>query len=403
MVLEGLLQHHVHDLQVACDRQPVVVAGDRADGHPLADRRQRVDVVRGDRPLHVQPGAPLRVAGPAQPSHLLLVVLERALVQPGLVDAAQPGERHRLFLGPGVERVRDPVDHVDGAVEVARTPGASGGPVVDRDPGARRAVVVDRHQLAAGPRCRTGDLGLDARLVDRRRTGPGLLVGDPQRDEGREVVELGDPCGPSLGERGQVRLGGAGLAHRSILPDRSPGRVSGHVTVRVTGWAIGQPDGSRNGRADVESWWQAVSSAARRTRSVVGRPWQRTTYVAHRWRLAARRTGDRGRRRSVRRPSSRMPAQAVSAALSRTMLPRTPLTKAGRLVGGEVAHQVQRLGDRDRVGHVVDVQHLEDRQPQHVAVHRRHPLERPALGVRREHLVDAGPGARRRPRTSSTV
>jgi hypothetical protein len=50
---------------------------------------------------------------------------------------------------------------------------------------------------------------------------------------------------------------------------------------------------------------------------------------------------------------------------------------------------VQGLGDRDRVRDVVDVEHLEGGQPQHVAVHGRHPGEGPALGVGRDDLVEA--------------
>ena len=41
-------------------------------------------------------------------------------------------------------------------------------------------------------------------------------------------------------------------------------------------------------------------------------------------------------------------------------------------------------------GHVVDVQQLVGADPQRVAVDGRHPVERPALGVRREQLVDPG-------------
>src|SRR4029079_15334818 len=59
------------------------------------------------------------------------------------------------------------------------------------------------------------------------------------------------------------------------------------------------------------------------------------------------------------------------------------------LVGGEVADQGQRLADGDGVGYVVDVQQLEDTQSQHVAVDGGHPVEGPALGVLRQHLVDA--------------
>jgi hypothetical protein len=59
-----------------------------------------------------------------------------------------------------------------------------------------------------------------------------------------------------------------------------------------------------------------------------------------------------------------------------------------RVVGREVPDQVHGLADRDRVGHLVDVQDLEDADAQRVAVDGRHPLQRPALGVRRDQLVD---------------
>ena len=83
--------------------------------------------------------------------------------------------------------------------------------------------------------------------------------------------------------------------------------------------------------------------------------------------------------------------QARISSLARIIAPRIPLTNPGESSVDRLAHQRRPPRDGHRVGDVVDVEELVDAEPQHVAVHRRHPLERPALGVLREQLVDARP------------
>jgi hypothetical protein len=60
----------------------------------------------------------------------------------------------------------------------------------------------------------------------------------------------------------------------------------------------------------------------------------------------------------------------------------------GRGVGGQIAGEQHGLADRDAVGHVRRPEQLVDADPQHVPVHGRHPVQRPALGVLRDQLVD---------------
>jgi hypothetical protein len=60
----------------------------------------------------------------------------------------------------------------------------------------------------------------------------------------------------------------------------------------------------------------------------------------------------------------------------------------GRGVGGQVACEQHGLADRDAVGYVLRPEQFVDADPQHVPVHGRHPVQRPALGVLRDQLVD---------------
>ena len=70
------------------------------------------------------------------------------------------------------------------------------------------------------------------------------------------------------------------------------------------------------------------------------------------------------------------------------MRPSTPLTKRGESSVDSILGQLDGLVDDDRVGHVVAPQQLVDAHAQHGAVDGGHPLQRPALGVFGEQLVD---------------
>ena len=70
-----------------------------------------------------------------------------------------------------------------------------------------------------------------------------------------------------------------------------------------------------------------------------------------------------------------------------------PLTKPGRVRGAELLGGLDRLVDRHLRGHVGDVQELGERHAQDVALERRDPVERPALRVAPDQLVQLGPVA----------
>ena len=90
---------------------------------------------------------------------------------------------------------------------------------------------------------------------------------------------------------------------------------------------------------------------------------------------------DRPRCRAVR-------ARRLSATRSRDPAEQA-VDEARRVVGRQLLGQLHRLADRDRVGDVVAPEQLVDRRSAAiVAVDRRHPVQRPALGVGRDQLVD---------------
>ena len=189
VVLEGRLEHLVDQVQVPGDRQPVLVAGDPADGDAFAGWRQRSRLVGRDRARHLRPRAALGVARVRQPSLLDLVLRERAGVQPGLLHLAQDADLPGLSLGPAVESTGELVRLLDRAVEVERDHGSAGRAVVDAHPRTRTSVGVDGEQLAPRPGRRSGHLGLDGFPVDRGGSGVGEAVGAAQLDEDLEVAE----------------------------------------------------------------------------------------------------------------------------------------------------------------------------------------------------------------------
>ncbi|GMA85115.1 hypothetical protein GCM10025868_03650 [Angustibacter aerolatus] len=78
----------------------------------------------------------------------------------------------------------------------------------------------------------------------------------------------------------------------------------------------------------------------------------------------------------------------MSVGLSSRMRPSRPFTKPGDSSVDRLRARLDGLADGDGVGYVVVVEHLPRAEPQHRAVDRRHPLERPALGVGGDELVE---------------
>ena len=102
MVLERLLEHQVHDLQVGGERvRRSRVASTRRIGHALAQRRHHLG--RVDRPAHVQPSSAAGVAGGRQPAAL---AWSPANGEASIRVRSRPrsvGDRPALVVGPGVE------------------------------------------------------------------------------------------------------------------------------------------------------------------------------------------------------------------------------------------------------------------------------------------------------------
>src|SRR5688572_27683317 len=67
-----------------------------------------------------------------------------------------------------------------------------------------------------------------------------------------------------------------------------------------------------------------------------------------------------------------------------------PVDEAAGLVGAELLRDLERLVDRHLGRHAGRPAQLEDRLPEDVAVHHRHPLELPVLRVALDQLVDLG-------------
>ena len=212
VVLERLLQHPVHDLQVLGDRHAVLV---RATRRTVTPSRSGGSISVGvDRAGHVQPSATARVAGRLEPAALRVVLGERRRVHPGALQPAQAGDRPALVLGPGVERRGDRVRRRDVALEPERDrrSGRRRGPAprASRAAGRRRAVTTSWRRVH------------DAVPTTSDSTAASSTAGSPvygarsatrRRDQGRDVV--------LLGQRGRPQpVGGDG---------RGPGRpCAGH-------------------------------------------------------------------------------------------------------------------------------------------------------------------------------
>ena len=67
------------------------------------------------------------------------------------------------------------------------------------------------------------------------------------------------------------------------------------------------------------------------------------------------------------------------------------MTNDGDEVGGQVPGELHRLADRHPVGHVVPPEQLVGADPEHISVHRRHAVQRPAFGIAGEQVVDPLP------------
>ena len=107
-----------------------------------------------------------------------------------------------------------------------------------------------------------------------------------------------------------------------------------------------------------------------------------------------RRARPRARRRSPRSRSEISAACVVGGhqeTPSRPRRPRIPLTKPGASAPQYSLRDLDRLVDRDLGRDVVAVLDLVERDPHHVALERRDPVEVPALGVARDHGVELVP------------
>ena len=309
MVLEGGLEHLVHEVQVAGHRQAVLVALDAADGDALARAAAARSPPRARRRGSSAARCGAWCTRVGQPLLLHLVLGERAGVEPGRgrpraarrsrAPAPRPRRRARPRSAAASSTVRSTY-----SITMVRPAARSWTMIQARG----CAVGVDGEQLAPRPRRRA--------RRPRTRSAPGRPTPSRCRRAGRRRAARPGPRGR-----------------------RAPGTRTVHP--------VGRPVGRGTG---------AGSSARKLTGP------------------SCTRTGTQ--------PDQRL---AVADDVA-----EHAVDEGGRLVGGEVADQVERLGDGDGVGHVVDVQHLVGGQPQHVAVHRRHPVERPALGVGRDHLVEPG-------------
>ena len=199
MVLEGLLQHPVHDLQVRRQRYAVRVPRHPAYGHALAAAPTPFPGVH--RAAHVEPAAPAGVAGRLEPAALPVVLGERRRIHPGALQAAEVGDRAPLLVGPRVEARGDGVLLWHVGIEPECDDRPAGRTVLHRDPAAHPVVVAGHHQLASGPGRLAHHLRLDRGLVDRELAGPGGAVGDPERHQRRDVVLVGQAVAPAVGQR----------------------------------------------------------------------------------------------------------------------------------------------------------------------------------------------------------
>ena len=309
MVLEGGLEHLVDEVQVAGDRQPVLVALDPPDGDALARSGQRGRLL-GRRPAGssaARCGAwcsrrrPATAAGrcPRRTGSRRAGSRRSRAARRSPRPAPRPRRRARRR-----SRAASSIDAVD----------------VQHHHGAARCPVVDDRSTRAA--CPSGSTASSWRRVQ--------------------------DAGPATSDSIASRSTDAEPVYASRSAPRSATRTSRSSS---SGTRTVHPGGSPSGRG-------------------IGR------------------LLDVGGHRPILPEPATQPTQRLAVADD---VAEHAVDERGRLVGGEVAHQVQRLGDGDGVGHVVDVQHLEGRQPQHVAVHGRHPVERPVLGVGRRSPRRAGP------------
>ena len=259
MVLERLLQHPVHRLQVLGHRHrgavPEVVHAHAADDHAGPQRRRGV-VVGSHRSAHVQPAPGEPVPGGRRPVPERPVAGVQQQLQPGLGDVPLGGDRHRDGLGPREEALGERVAVGTGRVDHDPQVAASGGPVVDARPRDDLAVRGLDDELAAGPRAQSDHLGRDQVRVDppaTRRQGPARV------DEAHQRVEVVRTRGP-----GGVPLGEVRRLHAADPP--SPVEI-GEMALRVGTYARSRraisPDSTS--QAALRACWVSRAWAARRT------------------------------------------------------------------------------------------------------------------------------------------
>ena len=233
MVGERLLEHLVHGLEVAGDRQAVVVLGDPAHRDALAWRRERtrLALLGGDRPAHLEPGAGLPVARARRATRAAARRAAYALASSWVPDRSRRrGDVERGRLRPGEEgrgqaRRRAAAGATVTSTTVRPRPGRGRSPRHDRARG-----LLDEH-LAAGPGRGAGGRGRDGLGVHRARSrGPTRWCAATSSREGPDVLEAGDAGVQPVGRSGTV---GSGLVSvtgpvcSTRAPPMSPPKAGG--------------------------------------------------------------------------------------------------------------------------------------------------------------------------------
>ena len=222
VVLEGLLEHAVHVLEVLGHGEAVVVLLDLAHDDSLARRREPTRVAGHHGTGHLQPGAGLLEAGRGEPLLLARVVGVGAGVEQGRADPAHAGDVDGVPLGGAEQRggerggIRLRQVRRDGHLDE----GAPGGAVVHRQPRDQPPVGVVDQCLPPGPRADAGELAEHRLGVDARRAVGGPLVRGEERSPRRVRRRRSAPgrTGPRGARRSSRRRRSRGPLSHSPRP-----------------------------------------------------------------------------------------------------------------------------------------------------------------------------------------